>query len=113
MTLRKRLTFAFLGTGTMVIALVLVIWAVWPSSGRVQAGPGPFAEELLLCRELLDQEIQHIDQVYLEATVWHRGDAAELRIGGKVQLQGDNGRPAIHSYECLSRNVRVIRVDII
>ena len=59
------------------------------------------------------QEIQHIDQVYLEATVWHRGDTAELRIGGKVQLQGDNGRPAIHSYECLSRNVRVIRVDII
>ena len=113
MTLRKRLTFAFLGTGTLVVALVLVFWTAWPSSDRVRAGPGAFAEELLLCRELLDQEIQHIPQEYLEATVWHRGDAAELRIGGKVQLDGDDGRPAIHSYECLSRNVRVIRVDVI
>ena len=113
MTLRKRLIFAFLGTGTTVIALVVVVWAVWPSGSGVQAGPGPFTEELLLCRELLDDDIQHIDQTYLEATVWHKGDAAELRIGGKVQVLGDDGRPATYDYECLSRNRRIIRMDIL
>ena len=112
MILRKPLIFAFVGTGATAIALALVVWAVWPSSAKVQAGPGPFTEELLLCREALDQDIQHIDQVHLDETVWHQGDAEELRIGGKVQLQGDDGRPAIHNYECLSRRERIIRMDV-
>ena len=41
------------------------------------------------------------------ATVWQpRGHGGRLRIGGKVQLLEEitDPVPAIHSYECLSRN---------
>lgn len=109
---RRRPILVLVGAGALAAALVAAVWAVWVGGGGAKAGPGPFAEELELCRDLLDQEIQHIPQEYLEATVWHEGEATELRIGGKVRLHGADGRPAIHNYECIARSGRILRVDV-
>ena len=106
----RRNTKLGIAAGVAVIAIAFAIWAIW-SRGGVQAGPGPFAAELAECQHRVWQDLQHVPVEYLQATVWHEGNAAELKIGGRVRLQGDNGRPTIHTYACLARNGRILLVE--
>jgi len=109
---RRRSILALVGAGVIAGALVAAVWTVWVLYSGPKAGPGAFAKELGECRHLLDQDIQHIPQEHLEATVWHEGNATKLWIGGKVRVTGDDFRPAIHDYKCLARNGRVLRVEV-
>jgi len=112
LTFRRRSILALASAGVIAGVLLAACWAVWGVYSGPKAGPGAFTKELEACRDLLDQDIQHIPQEHLEATVWHEGNAAELWIGGKVRVLGDNNEPAIHEYKCLARKGRVLRVEV-
>ena len=102
----SRVVVIVAGGLTAVAITAAVVWLT--RSDGVQTGPGPFETELADCRERLDNDLQHAEQEYLEETVWHTGDAAELRIGGKVILAG----PSVADYECLVRAGRILSLDV-
>lgn len=102
---------AILAVGGVLALAAVGVWALWFRDG-VRAGAGAFAAELELCRSRLEQDLQHVPMEYLEATVWHRGTSAELRIGGMARLLGgDPRRPSGFAYECLARAGRIINVE--
>ena len=91
----------------------IVVWLTWFHDG-VRPGPGPYAKQLFECRVFLDADLMHPDlQVYLEDSVFHEETAKGIRIGGKVELLGGDGRPVAHNYECLMRDMQVIAFEIL
>ena len=103
MTLRTRLALA----GAVLLAAAAGgAWALWFRSD-VRAGPGPFTAEYEQCQSRLSDEVQRIAHQVIEATTWRQGDAAQLHIGGKFRIQG-----AVHDYDCLIRQGRVLQVDV-
>ncbi len=94
-----------------LVASAAAVWALW-FRDSVGEGAGAFTAELELCRSRLEQDLQHVPLEYLEATVWHRGTAAELHIGGMARLLGgDRRRPQGFAYECLARAGRILNVE--
>lgn len=109
MTRRAALT---LGAGSIVlVAAAAGAWATWLRSD-VRAGAGPFQAEIEQCRSRLSDEVQRIALQVLEETTWRQGNVAELRMGGKFRIAGNNGRLAVHQYECLIRHGRVLMVEV-
>lgn len=93
------------------IAVAGGAWALWFRSD-VRAGPGPYSAELEQCHSRLSDEVQRIALQVMDETTWRQGNSAELHMGGKFRIAGDNGRVAIHQYECLIRQGRVLMVEV-
>lgn len=81
-------------------------WALWFRTG-VRAGPGPFTAELERCHARVADEVQRIEHQLFADTVWREGNADELHLGGKFRVQG-----AVHNYQCLVRQGRVVMVEV-
>ena len=108
-----RAYFLIAATAVAMAGAVIVVWLTWFHDG-VRLGPGPYAKELFECRQFLDADLMHPDlQVHLEDSVYHEETATGIRIGGKVQLLGGDGRPVVHNYECLMREMQVIAFEIL
>ncbi|MDA0654228.1 MAG: hypothetical protein O3C09_02365 [Proteobacteria bacterium] len=61
MILRNRILVAGAIAVVAATATVAVLWTL----GGVQSGPGPYANQLELCRERVAQDIQHIDHEHI------------------------------------------------
>jgi hypothetical protein len=80
----------------------------------VEAGAGPFADELAACQlRIFDQSMQALNMEFLEPGIWHTVvDEAQIRLGGLLNVPGADNRPIYYEYECLVRNGRVINAQM-
>ncbi len=105
---------------TIIAALIVVvagvgIWMVLGGSGapKVIAGAGTFDAEVYACQDKVFEDLQHpLELVFVDNTEWHAGDAAELSVGGKLQIPNVQGRLDTMAYQCLSRGGQIESMEI-
>jgi hypothetical protein len=94
---------ALLG-GAAVVLVAAAGYMLWPrQSGGVVAGPGKWAREIQICREVIfDAELYAREPLnFLEDTVWHQEISKDrVNFGGVVLMRNPQGITARHNYEC-------------
>ncbi len=99
----KTMRTALLG-GAGVVLVAAAATMLWPApSGSVVPGPGKWAREIAICREVIfDAELYAREPLnFLEDTVWHQEVGPErVNFGVVVIMRNPQGTMARHNYEC-------------
>ncbi len=100
--------------GVVAVLVVLGAWVFLGSGGGnpVQAGVGPYNQEMIDCQErVLENQMHLADLEFMPDTTWRQaGD--ELKLGGKLTRPGPRGSKTAYTYECILRGGRVIAAMI-
>lgn len=94
-------------------AVVAAAAAAWLLAGGSSGGAGRYSAELASCQDRINGDAQWPAFIeFVDGTVWVKGDAERLEIGGKVRLLNGAGRPTGFAYACVVRKGQVVQANL-